>query len=186
MRGPGVMLRPPPARGHRGNAGGGRLAAHRRHGRAGGGGLPADHRPQEGPLQDLRRQVRRPSRSRSCSRPCAPTRARSSSTARTTYCTALVALDPEPVAAWAQAHALGHLSLAELAAHERVRALIATAVEEVNRRLPRWQTIKRFAVLPCELTVEEGDVTPSLKLRRQILTAKHRELLESLYDGRAG
>jgi long-chain acyl-CoA synthetase len=102
------------------------------------------------------------------------------------YCTALVALDPEPVAAWAQAHALGHLSLAELAAHERVRALIATAVEEVNRRLPRWQTIKRFAVLPCELTVEEGDVTPSLKLRRQILTAKHRELLESLYDGRAG
>ena len=98
------------------------------------------------------------------------------------YCTALVALDPEPVAAWAQAHGLGHLSLAELAAHERLRALIAGAVEEVNRRLPPWQTIKRFAVLPQELTVEQGDVTPSLKLKRQIVTEQHRDLLDSLYD----
>ena len=64
------------------------------------------------------------------------------------YCTALVALDPEPVAAWAQAHALGHLSLAELAAHERVRALIAT-VEEVNRHaatLADNQAVRRPAL----------------------------------------
>ncbi|HEY6708616.1 MAG TPA: long-chain fatty acid--CoA ligase, partial [Actinomycetota bacterium] len=98
------------------------------------------------------------------------------------YCTALVALDPEPVAAWAQAHGLGRLSLAELAAHERLRALIAGAVEEVNRPLPPWQAIKRFAVLPRELTVEQGDVTPSLKLKRQIVTEQHRDLLDSLYD----
>jgi long-chain acyl-CoA synthetase len=98
------------------------------------------------------------------------------------YCTALVALDPEPVAAWARAHGLGHLSLAELAAHERLRALIADAVEEVNRPLPPWQRIRRFAVLPRELIVEQGDVTPSLKLRRQVVTEQHRDLLDSLYD----
>jgi long-chain acyl-CoA synthetase len=98
------------------------------------------------------------------------------------YCTALVALDPEPVAAWARAHGLGHLSLAELAAHERLRALIADAVEEVNRPRPPWQAIRRFAVLPRELTVEEGDVTLSLKLRRQVVTEQHRDLLDSLYD----
>jgi long-chain acyl-CoA synthetase len=98
------------------------------------------------------------------------------------YCTALVALDPEPIGSWARDHALGHLSLAQLAAHEQVRALIGRSIDEVNRRLPRWETIKRFAVLPVELTVEHGEVTPSLKLRRQIVTARHRDLLESLYD----
>jgi long-chain acyl-CoA synthetase len=98
------------------------------------------------------------------------------------YCTALVALDPEPIAAWARDHGLGHLSLAQLAAHERVRALIGRSIDEVNRRLPRWETIKRFAVLPVELSVEQGEVTPSLKLRRQAVTARHRDLLDSLYD----
>jgi long-chain acyl-CoA synthetase len=89
------------------------------------------------------------------------------------YCTALVALDPEPIGAWARDHGLGHLSLVELAAHERVRALIGRSVDEVNRRLPRWETIKRFAVLPAELTVEQGEVTPSLKVRRQVVTTRH-------------
>ena len=74
------------------------------------------------------------------------------------YCTALVALDPEPIGSWARDHGLGDRSLAELAANEQVRALIAGAVEEVNRRLPRWETIKRFAILPG-LTVEQGDLT---------------------------
>jgi long-chain acyl-CoA synthetase len=55
-------------------------------------------------------------------------------------------------------------------------------VEEVNRPLPPWQRIKRFAVLPRELTAEQGDVTPSLKLRRQVVTEQHRDLLDSLYD----
>jgi long-chain acyl-CoA synthetase len=98
------------------------------------------------------------------------------------YCTALVALDPEAIAAWAAENGLGHLSLAELAVHEQVRALIAGDVEKANRRLPRWETIKRFAILPRELTVEEGDVTPSLKLKRRVVAARHRDLLESLYD----
>jgi len=98
------------------------------------------------------------------------------------YCTALVALDSEAITSWAADNKLGHLSFAELAAHERVRALIAGDVEEANRRLPRWETIKRFAILPRELTVEEGDVTPSLKLKRRAVAAKYRDLLESLYD----
>jgi long-chain acyl-CoA synthetase len=101
------------------------------------------------------------------------------------YCTALVALDPEPIGSWARDHGLGDLSLAQLAAHEQVRALIGRSIDEVNLRLPRWETIKRFAVLPVELTVEQGEVTPSLKPRRQVITARYRDLLESLYDDAA-
>ncbi len=98
------------------------------------------------------------------------------------YCTALVALDPEAIVSWAQDNGLGHLSLADLAAHPKVRALIESAVQDVNSRLPRWETIKRFAILPRELSVEEGDLTPSLKLKRRAVISRHRDLLESLYD----
>jgi long-chain acyl-CoA synthetase len=98
------------------------------------------------------------------------------------YCTALVALDPEAITSWGEANRLGHLPFAELAAHQQVHELIAGYLEQANSRLPRWETIKRFAVLPSELTVEDGDLTPSLKLKRRVVTAKHRDLLESLYD----
>jgi long-chain acyl-CoA synthetase len=101
------------------------------------------------------------------------------------YCTALVALDPEPIGSWARDHGLGDLPLAQLAANEQVWALIGRSINEVNRRLPRWETIKRFAVLPVELTVEQGEVTPSLKLRREVVTARYRDLLDSLYDDAA-
>ena len=97
------------------------------------------------------------------------------------YCVALVALDPEAIRPWAREHELGHLSFAELAAHPRVRALIAGSLEETNRALPRWETVKRFAVLRRELTVEDGDLTPSSKLRRRAVTAKHLDLLDGLY-----
>ncbi len=98
------------------------------------------------------------------------------------YCTALVALDPEAIVPWSRANGLGHLSFADLAAHQQVRALVAGYLEETNSRLPRWETIKRFAILSRELTVEDGDLTPSLKLKRRAVAAKHRDLLEALYD----
>jgi len=98
------------------------------------------------------------------------------------YCTALVALDPEAIVPWSRANGLGHLSFADLAAHQQVRALVAGYLEETNSRLPRWETIKRFAVLSRELTVEDGDLTPSLKLKRRAVAARHRDLLEALYD----
>jgi long-chain acyl-CoA synthetase len=98
------------------------------------------------------------------------------------YCTALVALDAEAIGGWAGEHGMAGRPIAELAADERVRAMIAGYVEEANRRLPRWETVKRFTILPRELTVEAGDLTPSLKLKRRVVAAKHRDLLEALYD----
>jgi long-chain acyl-CoA synthetase len=98
------------------------------------------------------------------------------------YCTGLVALDPEAIGSWAADNGLANRSLAELAADARVRTLIAGYVEQTNSRLARWETIKRFAILPRELTVEDGDLTPSLKLKRRVVSAKYRDLLESLYE----
>jgi long-chain acyl-CoA synthetase len=98
------------------------------------------------------------------------------------YCTALVALDAEAIGGWANEHGLTDLPFAELAANEQVRTLIAGDIEQANSRLPRWETVKRFTILQRELQVESGDLTPSLKLKRRAVVAKHRDLLESLYD----
>jgi long-chain acyl-CoA synthetase len=96
------------------------------------------------------------------------------------YCTALVTLDPDALTQWA-----GHRSLqgdyATLSQHPDVRAEVASAIEEVNNRVNRWETIKDFRILDHDLTVEEGDLTPSLKVKRRVVEQRHRDLLDEMY-----
>ena len=55
-------------------------------------------------------------------------------------------------------------------------------VEEVNRTLARYETIKRFAILPRELSIEDGELTPTLKLKRRVIHQNHAEEIERLYS----
>ena len=60
--------------------------------------------------------------------------------------------------------------------------MIAGHIDELNARLERWETIKRFAILPQDLTVEEGDLTPSLKVKRRTVEQKYMDVLDGMYD----
>ncbi|WP_179816369.1 AMP-dependent synthetase/ligase [Allostreptomyces psammosilenae] len=103
------------------------------------------------------------------------------------YCTAVITLDEPALLGWAGQHGLGHLGFAELVAHPRVRALVQGYVDRVNGGLQRWQTIKRFTLLPRDLSVETGELTPSLKVKRPVVERLHREAIEEMYRaGRAG
>jgi long-chain acyl-CoA synthetase len=64
-------------------------------------------------------------------------------------------------------------------------ALVQDAVERMNLRLPRFATVKRFAILPAELGEATGEVTPSQKLRRRVVEARHRRVLDDLYGAAA-
>ena len=55
-------------------------------------------------------------------------------------------------------------------------------VDEVNRHFARYETIKRFALLPRLLDVEKGELTPTMKIRRKIIEERFKALLDSLYD----
>jgi long-chain acyl-CoA synthetase len=102
---------------------------------------------------------------------------------RRPYCVALVVLDEEAVGAWAVREGLpGPHDLAHLSAAPEVRELIWSEVARVNATLPSYETIKRIALLDRELTVEAGDLTPSMKVKRRVVEAQHRELLDSLYE----
>lgn len=98
------------------------------------------------------------------------------------YVTALLALDPDKLRAWADKRGLGSASYAEPATRPEIRASIQRYVDRVNARLGEWETIKRFALLPEELTVESGVVTPTLKVKRKAVLEKYAGLVEGLYD----
>ncbi|HTY32244.1 long-chain fatty acid--CoA ligase [Mycobacterium sp.] len=98
------------------------------------------------------------------------------------YCVALVSLDGEAIAEWAGRNGLAGKSLAEIASDEKTQELIAGYIDALNLELNRWEQIKRFAILDRELTVESGDLTPSLKLRRKVVIEKFADRLTALYD----
>ena len=98
------------------------------------------------------------------------------------YITALIALDPEAIAGWAQEHGLERRDGDDLAASPQVREMLEGYVGAANSQLERWETVKKFAILPTELSVDEGEVTPSLKIRRKAVEKKYDHLLEGLYD----
>lgn len=98
------------------------------------------------------------------------------------YATALISLDPEALAQWAVAQGLAALDYAQLVVHPAVVGYVHECVEELNARLNRWETIKDFRLLDHDLTVEAGELTPSMKVRRKALEVRYRDLLDSMYE----
>lgn len=85
------------------------------------------------------------------------------------FCTALLALDEPTLLKWAEEHELGGRPYAEVVVSPEVRTLMEGYVARVNDGLQRWQQIRQFRVLPRDLDVEHGDLTPSLKLKRPVV-----------------
>lgn len=98
------------------------------------------------------------------------------------YITALLTLDTEAVAEWAGQHGVTATSADDLAAVPEVRQLLDGCVAAANAKLERWETIKKFEILPSDLSVEEGEVTPSLKVRRKAVEKKYDHLLAGMYE----
>jgi long-chain acyl-CoA synthetase len=97
------------------------------------------------------------------------------------FCTALISLSEEEVLSWARAEGLAGKPYDELVKDQRVLDLVQPHIDHVNARLARHETIKRFAILPSELKIETGELTPSLKVRRKVVEKRYRDLIEQLY-----
>ncbi|MFE1579453.1 AMP-dependent synthetase/ligase [Streptomyces fradiae] len=99
------------------------------------------------------------------------------------YCTALIALDEAALQGWAQEQGVGGRPYAELVATPQVQAMVQGYVDRLNAGLQRWQTIKKFRLLPRDLDVEHGELTPSLKLKRPVVEREYQHLIEEMYEG---
>jgi long-chain acyl-CoA synthetase len=100
---------------------------------------------------------------------------------RRPYLVALLVPDAEAVSAYARDHGLPDEPLAASVRRPQIDSLIQTAVAEANRELASFESIKRFAVLGAPFSVETGEITPTLKLKRRIIEEKYRVDIERLY-----
>ncbi|MFE8959187.1 AMP-dependent synthetase/ligase [Streptomyces iakyrus] len=99
------------------------------------------------------------------------------------FCTALIALDEVAITGWAKDNGLEGKPYAEIVAAPQTVEMVDGYVKQLNEGLQRWQTIKKFRLLPRDLDVEHGEITPSLKLKRPVVEREYKHLIEEMYDG---
>jgi len=97
------------------------------------------------------------------------------------FCVALITLDADAVADWASKNGMEGASYADIVSSEAMQTTIQGHVDELNAKLNRWETIKRFVVLDHDLSIESGELTPSLKLKRRVVEDRYADQLEGLY-----
>ncbi|HSJ21424.1 MAG TPA: long-chain fatty acid--CoA ligase [Nocardioidaceae bacterium] len=97
------------------------------------------------------------------------------------YCVALITLDPDAMTEWATHNDMAGKSYAEIVSSPKVRDMVAGYVEELNSRLNRWETIKKWILLDHDLTVESGELTPSMKVKRKVVEQNYKDQIDALY-----
>jgi len=99
------------------------------------------------------------------------------------FCSVLVTVAPDTAESWAKQNGLSWNGYDAFIQESAVREAVATAVEGLNKTLPSYSTLKKWAILPRDLSVEEGDLTPSLKVKRKVVEAKYKDVLDGFYAG---
>lgn len=85
------------------------------------------------------------------------------------------------VGKWAKAQGIAQTSRADLCVNDQVVKLIETEVKRLNEELAHCESIKKVTIVPADFTVETGELTPSLKLKRKAIIAKYKGSIEKMY-----
>ena len=99
------------------------------------------------------------------------------------YCVALVSLDADGLKEWAAANGMAGKPFGEIARDPKTNEAVTGYVEQLNKHLNRWEQVKKFSIIDRELTVEAGDLTPSLKLKRKVVVDNFHDKIDGLYVG---
>jgi long-chain acyl-CoA synthetase len=108
---------------------------------------------------------------------------------RRPYPVMLITLDEEEIVPWAQSRTdppIQDTSTPALAQDEQVRALIQAELDRANAKYAQVEQVKRFAILDHDLSQETGELTPTLKVKRNVVNEKYEAIFDSLYGGPAG
>lgn len=98
------------------------------------------------------------------------------------FLSALIVIDEENVSEWAQVRKLPFTTYSDLAQNLEVVALIEREVDLVNQMLARPEQVKKFRILPKRLAQEDGEVTPTLKVKRSFVLQSHQRLVMEMYE----
>jgi long-chain acyl-CoA synthetase len=97
------------------------------------------------------------------------------------FTSAIITPNFEHLRSWCRVKGLPYTTDGDAIANERIVARIQRAVDEINVRLDKIEQIKKFELLDKSWTVEEGDLSPTLKLRRNVLELKYKDIIEEMY-----
>lgn len=100
------------------------------------------------------------------------------------FASALIALDPDAIKAWADSKGLSDSSVEALATNPELIADMQAGIDSLNAGLNHWERIKQFRILPTGLTIEGGELTPSMKVRRKVVEDHNADLIDSMYAPR--
>lgn len=101
------------------------------------------------------------------------------------FLVALLLIDEDNVTKYAQDNRIPFTTFADLTANQEINKLMESEVTKVNKTLSSVEGIKKFALLPRRFYEEDGDVTPTKKVKRRFVEKRYADLIESLYKGRA-
>ncbi len=101
---------------------------------------------------------------------------------RRKYLSALVTLTPASVEEFAKKEGIAFASYPELVSHPKIQQMIKHSIDEKNKTMASYESIKKFAILSQDFTQETGELTPTLKVKRKFVTDKYKDVIESLYQ----
>ncbi|HET6654365.1 MAG TPA: long-chain fatty acid--CoA ligase [Nocardioides sp.] len=97
------------------------------------------------------------------------------------FCIALITLDPDAMTTWAAENDMEGASYTDIVQSDKVQAMVGGYVDELNSHLNRWETIKKWELLDHDLTVESGELTPSMKVKRNVVEENYKQRIDALY-----
>lgn len=100
---------------------------------------------------------------------------------RRRFVSALIVLDEENVSKWAGENRVQFSTYADLAASAGIRRLIEAEVAKVNEQLARVEQVRKFEILPSRLYEEQGEVTPTMKVKRRVMEQRYAEMIDGMY-----
>jgi len=97
------------------------------------------------------------------------------------YITALFTPNVERLINYARENEINYIDIDDLASNRKIKELYESRVEEMNKKYPPYKTIKYFAIVPREFSIEGGELTPTLKMKRKVIYEKYKEIVDELY-----
>ncbi|HCU23765.1 MAG TPA: long-chain fatty acid--CoA ligase [Deltaproteobacteria bacterium] len=101
---------------------------------------------------------------------------------RRKYLTALVTLNPDEVKSRANGLGMTYKNYSDLVASPEVHEMVKKVIDEKNQNLAKYESIKRFAVLDKDFSIESGELTPTLKVKRKVINERYKDIFDGLYS----
>ena len=102
------------------------------------------------------------------------------------FVVALITLDPDAMTGWAAENGMAGASYTDIVSSPKAKEMVGGYVDELNAKLNRWETIKKWEILDHDLTIESGELTPSMKVKRNVVEGNNKDRIDSFYSYRVG